>query len=239
MSNTSEVKAHPFELAGMGTGPFRFVGIVSLPSPSLAEANPFAYQNACQECAHVSKSVSGGLGSCRNCGMPIMHNCLVKNAQGITYAVGSDCVLKTGDQFLGDKVKVAVARMQAEARREKKAQERHARHESWLSSVCNGRGETNAQRMDRELNEQAIAKKVREQKQLSRLGFLLPILDAESRTDGDFCYNMAARIRNGNELTGRPLEIVGEIYARQHGRRGNKGYEEALEEFWKAVDAKA
>lgn len=223
----------------MGLGPFRFVGIVSIPSSSVAEANPDAYNNALRD---LPNDLIGGCGTCSCCGQSIMHVCIIRNAAGERYGVGTDCVLKTGNAYLGDEAKVAIAKHQRHLRWQQREAKRQAEHKVWLAQVCET-GETNAARLERvRLEKEAAEKRVQAERKaqqatnFNRYAFLLPILSAQSRTEGDFCYNMAARIRNGNELSGRPLEIVGEIYARQYGRRGSKGYEQAMDEFCKAVD---
>lgn len=43
--NTTTDKLHPFEAAGMGSGPYRFLYTCQIPSASLAEHNPTAYNN--------------------------------------------------------------------------------------------------------------------------------------------------------------------------------------------------
>jgi hypothetical protein len=220
--------AHPFELAGMGLGPFRFIGMVQIPSASLAEHNCDAYNRAL---ASLPRNLIGGCGTCYNCGQAISNVCIVENSTGQRYGVGSDCVLKTDDQHLGDKVKVTLARIQRARRAEKAQAQREARREAFLAAVCNEAGETNAQRIEREDHERKAAQIARESAALGRFSFVLPILDAMSRTDGDFCYNMAYGIRHGNPPTGRALAIVREIYGKQFGRRGGKAYEAAVAEF--------
>jgi hypothetical protein len=222
--------AHPFELAGMGLGPFRFIGMVQIPSASLAEANPSAYNGAL---ASLPRNLIGGCGTCYNCGQAISNVCIVENSTGQRYGVGSDCVLKTGDQFLGDKVKVTLARIQRARRQEKAQAQREARREAFLAKVCNEAGETNAQRIEREDSERKAALAQRETAALARFSFVLPILDANSPRDtsDNFCSNMARGIRQGYPPTGRALEIVREIYGKQFGRRGGKAYEAAVAEF--------
>jgi hypothetical protein len=226
--------AHPFELAGMGLGPFRFVGMVQIPSASLAEHNPSAYNGAL---ASLPRNLIGGCGTCYNCGMAISNICIVENSTGQRYGIGSDCVLKTGDPFLGNKVKVTLARIQRAKRQEKAEAQREARRAAFLSAVCNEAGETNAQRIERENSEAKAAQVAREAAALSRFAFILPILDAHSRTDGDFCYNMAYGLRHGNMPRGRALDIVGDIYAKSFGRRDSKAYNAAREEFDAKMEA--
>jgi hypothetical protein len=209
----------------MGTGPFRFVGMVSIPSLTLAEQNPSAYQNAVADLPH---DLEGGLGACCNCGQAITNVCIIENAQGIRYGVGTDCVLKTDDPCLGNKAKVAIAKLQRKQRLQRAAAKREAHRQKWLSSVCNEAGETNGHRIERERQERDAAEKAAKDAVWSKFGFLLPYL---SGPEGGFCASIAAGIRNGQAPRGRPLDICGEIYAKAHGRRGSKAYAEALNEF--------
>jgi hypothetical protein len=212
-------KLHPFEQAGMGIGPFTFVGVWSLPSPALAEANSEAYNNALRE---MPKLV-GGCGTCACCGMAIVHICIISNAAGERYGVGSDCVEKTGDPHLGNAAKVAVARRLAQQRRDREQAKRRAAHAVWLASSA-GQAAT-AQR------EEAV--RAREQAQqivLAQWGFVLPILDAQAKP-GNFCASVAASIRAGHAPTGRAFDIVREIYGKAHGRYGSKAFEAAVDGF--------
>src|SRR5215467_3344100 len=81
-----EKRAHPFELSGLGTGPYRWVGLVSIPSPSVAEANPFAYNNALQA---LPRDLENGCGACAHCLTPIMNICIVTDGQGRKWGIGS------------------------------------------------------------------------------------------------------------------------------------------------------
>jgi hypothetical protein len=227
-SSSSELKAHPFELAGLGTGPYRFVGMVSIPSLSLAEANPDAYNNALRE---LPRDLVGGCGTCANCGMAISNICIVVDAQGRRYGIGSDCVLKTYDSYLGNAVKVAVAKHQREQRRVRAEHKRAEQHKVWLATVCNEAGETNAQRVAREQQERAAAEQAEQVARVARAqrwNFLLPYLSGPA---GGFCESIANGLRKGYEPSGRAIDICGEIYAKAHGRRGSKAYNAALDEF--------
>jgi hypothetical protein len=225
MITTQNLKAHPFELAGMGTGPFRFVGVVSIPSKSLAEHNPDSYNNAL---AALPRDLIGGCGTCYNCGMAITHVCIVRNSNGQKYGIGSDCVAKTGDAYLGDKAKVAVARLQRQQRRERAQAKRDAAHKAFLGTVCNEAGETNQERINREMAEQAAAHQAKRQALADKWGFLAPYL---SGPVGGFCDSIKQGFRNGYEPSPRAIAILGEIYAKHSGRYGSKAYEAALEEF--------
>ena len=219
------LSAHPFELSGLGTGPYRWVGICSIPPLSLAEANPSAYNAAL---AALPRDLVNGCGVCAHCGTPLTNICIVRDAQGRHYGIGSDCIEEVHDPFLGKAAKVAIARLQRDQRRAREAAKREANHKRWLATVCNEAGETNAQRLERELREREAAQKARKDAVWAKFGFLLPFLGGP---EGGFCASIAASIRNGQAPSGRALEICGEIYAKAHGRRGSKAYIEALNEF--------
>lgn len=67
------------------------VGFFSLPSASLAEHNPDAYNNAMADAPQ-------GAGTCWNCGMGIRHHVVVKTEDGQTHFIGSDCAQRIGDE---------------------------------------------------------------------------------------------------------------------------------------------
>jgi len=65
-------------------------GFFSLPSASLAEANPAAYSQAMAE-API------GAGSCAHCGTGILHHVVIKIA-GVQHFIGTDCAAKVGSE---------------------------------------------------------------------------------------------------------------------------------------------
>src|ERR1700748_2403557 len=92
-ADEAKAKPHPFEVAGLGLAPFRCVGAYSLPSPSMAEQNPQAYQNALRDMPK-----GWGIGSCAYCGMGLVHNFLIRSKDGKGFVVGSECVAKADDK---------------------------------------------------------------------------------------------------------------------------------------------
>jgi hypothetical protein len=66
---------HPFEKAGLGVAPFRWVGAFNRDY------------------------------NCEFCGTAIVINCRVQDANGKEFIVGSDCILRVGDAHLGNAVK--------------------------------------------------------------------------------------------------------------------------------------
>lgn len=78
---------HVFESAGLGVAPFR-----------------------------VSQFIEMG-GNCAYCGTKIKLSCVVSDADGKTFVVGSDCVRKTGDKGIVKQLSDAEKRRRAEARK--------------------------------------------------------------------------------------------------------------------------
>jgi aminopeptidase N len=136
-----ELEVHCFEKSGLGKAPFRCVGVASLPSPSLAEHNPDAYNNALRM---LPRDI--GLGSCNYCGMAIMHNFIIEDCTGgKRFVVGSDCVARTGDAGLikavrGERLKVVRAKrevirsMKRSEREAQWAKEREERRVAFLAA---------------------------------------------------------------------------------------------------------
>lgn len=73
----TEVSLHVFERAGLGKAPFRCVGM--------------------EEKWHMAGDHRQPGGSCDYCGNGILHCFAIRGADGRTFVVGSDCVMRTGD----------------------------------------------------------------------------------------------------------------------------------------------
>ena len=120
---------HKFEKAGLGRSPFKFVTVLSFPSAALAEQNPTAYNNALRELSYAKKSLGlDHLGSCEHCGMALMNNFIIRDADGLCHVVGCDCVKYTGDAGVIRQVEKAerdrknsVRKVKAAAKKEAKA----------------------------------------------------------------------------------------------------------------------
>ena len=65
------------------------IGFFSIPSASLAEHNPAAYNN-------LVSALPEGCGSCSQCGMGITHHVVILDEEGRKRFVGSDCAEKIG-----------------------------------------------------------------------------------------------------------------------------------------------
>ena len=104
MSNTTSSDAmHPFEAAGLGKAPFRFIGY----EESVFQAIP----------GDPNCPVQAG-SSCDCCPASIRHVYWIRSSDGRKFKVGCDCVRKTGDVKL---VKAAEAKARAVKARADKA----------------------------------------------------------------------------------------------------------------------
>lgn len=65
------------------------IGFFSIPSPSLAEHNPSAYNAAIA-------GLPAGAGCCSQCGMGIIHHVVIREESGLVRLVGTDCAMKIG-----------------------------------------------------------------------------------------------------------------------------------------------
>lgn len=94
-------KVHKFELAGLGTAPYAYLGI--------------------RENMFKAGDVIKPGGSCDYCGAGIRYEYWLRGADGRTFKVGSDCVLKTcSDRALIVAVKTEEQKRQAEKREAKR-----------------------------------------------------------------------------------------------------------------------
>lgn len=217
------ISAHPFELAGMAIGPYRFVGLWSFPSRTLAERNPSAYNIAL---GTMPRNLEGGCGTCSHCGMAISNVFIVESVPtGKRFGVGCDCVQKTGDKALGDRVKVAKARHEAQLRRERAEQRRREAHERYLDTVCPKTGETNRARLACE----AAERDAKQAAILAKGAVYGPIADRLADGCGGFRDSVARDLRAGRSISPRAIDIVCDILAKQVGRSGSKAYEAEYE----------
>ncbi len=84
---------HMFELAGLGTAPFRFVGVEE-------KRGPIRYTDKTTGLEMEVGAPGQPMGTCDYCGQGIAICCTVKSADGKTFIVGSDCIAKVGDAGL-------------------------------------------------------------------------------------------------------------------------------------------
>lgn len=129
-------KVHIFEQAGLGVAPFRLVRV----EERLFQAAP-------------GEAVRAGA-SCDFCGTAIRYACIVRDAEGREFKVGSECVRKTGDAGMMKKLSAEEStRRKAQAAEKdrlwvernleegKKALARR-RGEEWADELISGAGTT-------------------------------------------------------------------------------------------------
>lgn len=104
-NDTNATQAHPFERAGLGKAPFRFVGMVQ---QDLCYGERIL-NRAEYERTGISLTTKPG-GTCAYCGTYIVNMFQIKSADGRCFHVGCDCVNKTGDRKLMLSCKQAVLR---------------------------------------------------------------------------------------------------------------------------------
>lgn len=85
-TTNAPAKIHPFEAAGLGQAPFRYVGCFEDRGPHRSEVNGV-------ECWVGAPGQP--MGTCQYCGQGIAICCRIESADGKSFIVGSDCVLKT------------------------------------------------------------------------------------------------------------------------------------------------
>jgi len=99
MCETKTANVHCFEKAGLGFAPFKLVGIETTADRQLINT-----QRASNGMMFTTNMCGG---TCDYCGMAIMDVYKIKSADGKTFKVGCDCVLKTGDAGIINTVKKA------------------------------------------------------------------------------------------------------------------------------------
>ena len=105
---------HPFEAAGLGRAPFRFVGLDYRVGPiKIAESGG---------CETLVGSPGQPMGCCKYCGQGIAEICIIEDADRKTFEVGNVCVGKV-DARLGPIVDRQVKKA-ARLRREERAMKR-------------------------------------------------------------------------------------------------------------------
>jgi hypothetical protein len=209
---STETKAiHKFEADGLGKAPFHVVGNWLMPSRSLLEHNPEAWNNAI-------RTAPCRVGSCAYCGTALSIHYIIKSADDKKFAVGCECVNKTGDKGLINAVKVAKNARERLKREEKRNAEREARLQA--ERDANG-GLTNYELQQ----QQAEAKR---QAEIDRLQPFIEILEPFGQRlidhRGGFCDSVGEDLCQGRLPEGNALKITVDILAKQIGRRGSKNY---------------
>lgn len=231
-------QAHPFEIAGMGLGPYRFGGIIEMPNLSDEGASNFANSDPYREIREAK--LKAGAGTCACCGMAITVICVVIDGAGDRWGVGSDCVEKIGEPALCNAAKVAVAKRRnrmARERNEAKRQERQRAFDAAISTDSRALpGETNAAFRERLRSQQAAEKFAQDARAARRGAILKPVADVVRDGRGGFCDSVAADMEHGIMPSGRGLDLTMDIYAKRFGRRNSNAYEAANQEVCRIIE---
>lgn len=197
---------HIWELQGIGKSPFKVVGVFSIPSRSLLESNPAAYQS------EMSLRPTGyPIGSCSVCGIGLTHNYLIQDANQQKLVVGCECVKKSGDHQLMSEVDYLVKKSQKEARIKK----RIARHEAELNrqrSQCHG------------YTEEEWVEHCYQQQEVPRLEFnrllaeqhLSDLIRALRKTPGNFAQGLLDILDKGNQIPTDSMFSIGADICSKH-----------------------
>ncbi len=211
-------KIHVFELAGLGQAPFKCVGMYAIPSAGLAEKNPDAYNAALREMPTGYRC-----GTCNYCGHPIMNNYLINSADGKKFAVGCECVFKTGDTGLTTEAREIAKKIA----REKRFQTMLARHEARQKAEEEKERQENGGFTLAELRE--IERKRQEEADREKAKILKPLADLLNDNQGGFRQSVALDMAKGQLPRGKGENIVLDILAKMAGRKGSRLYNAELE----------
>lgn len=85
-----EMNVHPFEKAGLGKAPFKFVGMETRVGPIKFIENGVEVQ---------AGAPGQPMGTCEYCGMGIAVCCSIRSSDGKHFIVGSTCVEKTSKEL--------------------------------------------------------------------------------------------------------------------------------------------
>lgn len=218
-------KIHKFEIAGMGKAPFKVVGFFKMPSSSLLEQNPSAYNNIM---AQLPKGFP--VCTCSFCGMALMNNFLILSSDGVKSVVGSECVRKTDDKGLMDKAKYLKRQYDRKVRAEKEESQREAR----LQEEREQNGGLTVWEAEQKML--ADRKADLDRKKQPAIDILSSLADRLEDKKGGFCDSIARGLRNGDLPNGRGYGIMIEILAKQAGRMNSKAFQAEEQEIVKAIE---
>ncbi len=232
----NETLVHLWQDQGLGVAPFSVHCVISIPSKSLCEANPNAYNSAMAEACGRAKALGVHLCSCESCGMSLEHNVVIRDANKKFFVVGMDCAMKTGDSKVITQVE-NLERLRQKALREAKATAaREVRQQARLAELAAQR-KRNDGLTDAEVaqHERAQAIEALKAQNAAKYRWLLDVLNQVSYSS-DFVRSMIDLIeaRGIAALSPKCQNILADIYAKtitNGAKRGSKKYDEALNAF--------
>lgn len=103
-TQTAAETVHPFQAAGLGLAPFRYIGQVH---QDIAYGQAVVNSTEFRAGGPLITTAPGG--SCAYCGHYILNMFNVRSSDGKTFHVGSDCIAKVGGPALAAKVAKVVS----------------------------------------------------------------------------------------------------------------------------------
>ena len=219
------------------------IGFYSLPSPSLAEHNPTAYNLAMQ-------AAPRGAGSCSHCGRGIVHHVIIRDENSVVRCIGTDCAAKVG--FDADQVRDRLTDEQIAERKRRleatdwsvfqfgKYQGRSVRdvfaedpsYVDWFAdSFVQDEGRLRTQALCKELVApiHAAAKAARVSKCEAIIAAFGEDTVRACAEDEGFAGSVCRDLLANHEPSDRAVRILIEIVAKWSGRRNSKAYIAAYE----------
>jgi hypothetical protein len=212
--------------------PYRFITLVEMPSKTVCEKNPMAYNAAMVEAQQVARANGvNGLGSCNVCGTALMNNYICKDAAGRGFVIGCECVKKLQQTELCTAIEKA-EKIRQSNKRKAAAEKRREEKRAARAQALNNQREKNGGLTDYELGE-----KQREEiaaanaaETTAANAWLINVLEA---VDGNFAAAMARSLETHGVgyHSPRAVAIMRDIFAKSHGRRNSKAYDAAINLF--------
>jgi len=195
------------------------------------------YSNALRAAAQQLASFGTTGGGCDYCGMALMNNCVIRDANGKHFVVGCDCVRLSGDGELITAAEKAERDHQKELRRQRQAREREAQQKRFDAELDEQRtrngGLTDYEvRQRREQDAYALTTSANK----AANEWLTSILEPLAGREG-FISNMYMKLVSGqcrvHELSSRCLDILAEIYGKAQSGKSLRAKETqaAIDEF--------
>jgi cell division septum initiation protein DivIVA len=222
MSIETKTKLHPFEIAGFGKAPFRFVRLQQ-------KVNADGYPCGC----------------CDFCGAGLRYEYIFRSFDNQPeFRVGSDCAEKTlqENNTLLDEVTRAQKRLEHDQREAKNMAIAQAK---WQANQDRMQAERDANggKLLGEIEQEAKEARKLAQEKADRIRYTEEngwIISAIKSSENGFVQSICRQLEAGplsNFRKGRPLNMVAEIYCKSFGRMNSKKYNAAQDVFWARIES--
>ena len=232
--NEKQILTHTWQEQGLGRAPFRFVEMICiLKHDASGGFGSVERVNTHNRLANKrAKALGLSLCQCQHCDAALLNNCVIRDADGKHFVVGTSCVEKSDDAELITEAKLAERRRQKsirDAKRKAKWEAAQAEREKELDAQRERNGGLTDQQVEYNRHQAELAKErtaiTKRQKWL---------IDVVAHVPGGFCADMTRELQRTKitSLSDRCQHILCDIYAKQvGGRRGSKKYKAAEKEF--------